>query len=204
MGASFGIMGLRHYDIDIAMPRSEKATGRGHRDFEVFVDPFIGEEKAALRRDFTMNALMQDVLTGEILDFFGGRADLAARRIRHVSDASFAEDPLRVLRGAQFAARFNLEPDEETLDLMRRMPLDALSSARVYGEMKKAVAVRLEGPSLYALHEYIHPCCHSLAYPSCTHINRLFLYKIPIPYPKTLRQPCLYTSSNQVKQTGNR
>ena len=82
MGASFGIMGLRHYDIDIAMPRSEKATGRGHKDFEVFVDPFIGEERAAMRRDFTMNALMQDVLTGEILDFFGGRADIAAGRIR--------------------------------------------------------------------------------------------------------------------------
>ena len=69
MGASFGIMGLRHYDLDIAMPRSEKATGRGHKDFAVFVDPFIGEEKAALRRDFTMNARMQDVLTGEVLDY---------------------------------------------------------------------------------------------------------------------------------------
>ena len=107
MGASFGVMGLRHYDLDIAMPRSETATGRGHKDFEVFVDPFLGEEKAAMRRDFTINALMENVLTGEILDFFGGREDLMRRRIRHVNDRSFAEDPLRVFRACQFAARFD-------------------------------------------------------------------------------------------------
>ena len=76
MGASFGIFGLRHYEVDIAMPRMENATGRGHKDFEIVTDPFLGPEKAALRRDFTMNALMEDVLTGEILDFFGGRKDL--------------------------------------------------------------------------------------------------------------------------------
>ena len=68
-GVSFGVFGLRHCGLDIAMPRSEKATGRGHKDFAVFVDPFLGEEKAARRRDFTVNALMQNVLTGEILDF---------------------------------------------------------------------------------------------------------------------------------------
>ena len=139
MGASFGVMGLRHYDIDIAMPRSEKATGRGHRDFEVFVDPFIGEEKAALRRDFTMNALMQDVLTGEILDFFGGRGDLAAGRIRHVNDASFAEDPLRVFRAAQFAARFGFEVADETAAICAGMDVDALAPERVMGELEKAL-----------------------------------------------------------------
>ena len=139
MGASFGVMGLRHYDIDIAMPRSERATGRGHRDFEVFVDPFIGEEKAALRRDFTMNALMQDVLSGEILDFFDGRADLAAGRIRHVNDASFAEDPLRVFRAAQFAARFGFEVAGETTALCAGMRVDALAPERVMGELEKAL-----------------------------------------------------------------
>jgi len=148
MGASFGIMGLRHYDIDIAMPRSEKATGRGHRDFEVFVDPFIGEEKAALRRDFTMNALMQDVLTGEILDFFGGRADLAARRIRHVSDASFAEDPLRVFRAAQFAARFGFRVADETTALCATMAVDALPPERVMGELEKAL-LKAARPSIF-------------------------------------------------------
>ena len=106
MGVSFGVMGLRHYGLDIAMPRSETATGRGHKDFAVFVDPFLGEEKAASRRDFTINAMMEDVLTGEILDPFGGRDDLSRGVIRHVCDRSFTEDPLRVLRAAQFAARF--------------------------------------------------------------------------------------------------
>jgi len=150
MGASFGIMGLRHYDIDIAMPRSEKATGRGHRDFEVFVDPFIGEEKAALRRDFTMNALMQDVLTGEILDFFGGRADLAAGRIRHVSDASFAEDPLRVFRAAQFAARFGFGVADETTALCATMAVDALPPERVMGELEKAL-LKAARPSIFLM-----------------------------------------------------
>ncbi len=139
MGASFGIMGLRHYDIDIAMPRSERATGRGHRDFQVCVDPFIGEKKAALRRDFTMNALMQDVLTGEVLDFFGGRADLAAGRIRHVNDASFAEDPLRVFRAAQFAARFGFAVADETAAICAGMNVDALAPERVMGELEKAL-----------------------------------------------------------------
>ena len=139
MGASFGVMGLRHYDIDIAMPRRERATGRGHKDFEVFVDPFIGCERAAKRRDFTMNALMQDALTGEILDFFGGREDLRRGVIRHVDDASFAEDPLRVFRAAQFAARFDFAVAEETVALCAGMAVDALAPERVMGELEKAL-----------------------------------------------------------------
>ena len=148
MGASFGIMGLRHYDLDIAMPRSEKATGRGHKDFEVFVDPFIGEEKAAMRRDFTMNALMQDVLTGEVLDFFGGQADIAAGRIRHVNDATFAEDPLRVFRAAQFAARFNFTVAAGTTAICGRMAVEALASERVMGELEKAI-MKAARPSIF-------------------------------------------------------
>lgn len=148
MGASFGIMGLRHYDLDIAMPRSEKATGRGHKDFEVFVDPFIGAEKAAMRRDFTMNALMQDVLTGEVLDFFGGRADIAAGRIRHVSDATFAEDPLRVFRAAQFAARFNFTVAPETTAICAGMAVEALAAERVMGELEKAL-IKAARPSIF-------------------------------------------------------
>lgn len=148
MGASFGIMGLRHYGLDIAMPRSERATGRGHRDFEVFVDPFIGAEKAALRRDFTMNALMQDVLSGEILDFFGGQADIRARRVRHVNDVSFAEDPLRVFRAAQFAARFDFDVVPETVALCAGMDVAALPPERVMGEMEKAL-MKAERPSVF-------------------------------------------------------
>ena len=148
MGASFGIMGLRHYDLDIAMPRSEVATGRGHKDFAVFVDPFIGEEKAACRRDFTMNAMMQDVLTGEVLDFFGGREDIARRRIRHVNDKTFAEDPLRVFRAAQFAARFGFSVAEETTALAASMDTAALPGERVMMELEKAL-LKAETPSVF-------------------------------------------------------
>ena len=139
MGASFGIMGLRGYELDIAMPRSEKATGRGHRDFAVFVDPFLGAEKAARRRDFTMNALMQDVLSGEVLDFFGGREDMARGLIRHVDAATYLEDPLRVLRAAQFAARFGFTVAEETRALSAGAALTALPGERIMGELEKAL-----------------------------------------------------------------
>lgn len=148
MGASFGVMGLRHCELDIAMPRSEKATGRGHKDFAVSVDPFLGEEKAARRRDFTINAMMEDVLSGEVLDFFGGLADLKGRRIRHVNDQSFVEDPLRVLRACQFAARFEFNVAPETAALCSRMALDALARERVMGEMEKAL-LKAAKPSIF-------------------------------------------------------
>ncbi|MBR6186353.1 MAG: tRNA nucleotidyltransferase [Clostridia bacterium] len=148
MGASFGIMGLRHCDLDIAMPRKEKATGRGHKDFDVSVDPFIGPRGAAIRRDFTINALMQDVLTGEILDFFGGREDLKQGLIRHVNDETFQEDPLRVLRGAQFAARFGFRIAPDTVSLSKSMHLDALSNERIMGETEKAL-LKAPAPSVF-------------------------------------------------------
>ena len=148
MGESFGIFGLRGYDLDIAMPRSEKATGRGHKDFEVFVDPFLGAEKAAMRRDFTINALMEDVLTGEVLDFFGGVNDLNSGIIRHVNDETFAEDPLRVLRGAQFAARFGFEIAPETIRLSSGMDLSALAGERIIGELEKAL-LKAPKPSIF-------------------------------------------------------
>lgn len=148
MGASFGVFGLKGYDIDIAMPRKEEKTGKGHKDFKVDVDPYLGEYKAAKRRDFTINALMQDVMTGEIVDNFGGRADLEAGVLRHVSDETFAEDPLRVLRGAQFAARFELEIAPETLEISKQMDLSDLASERVFGELSKAL-IKAQRPSIF-------------------------------------------------------
>ena len=148
VGEAFGIFGLKGYGIDIAMPRKEKATGKGHRDFDVFVDPFIGAKKAAMRRDFTVNALMQDVLTGEILDFFGGQKDLSDEILRHVNDESFSEDPLRVLRAAQFAARFSFSVADETVALCRKIPLGSLSRERVEAELSKAL-MKAERPSVF-------------------------------------------------------
>lgn len=147
-GASFGVYNLRGYDIDIAQPRMESAIGRGHKDFEVYVDPFIGVEKAAMRRDFTMNAMMQNVLTGEIVDPFGGQQDLKNGVIRHVNDKTFVEDPLRVFRAAQFASRFGFEIAPETLDLMQTMDLSTLPKERVYEEMNKAL-MKADKPSIF-------------------------------------------------------
>jgi len=148
MGADFGIFGLRGYDLDIAMPRKEEATGRGHRDFKVYVDPFLGTEKAAKRRDFTMNALMQDVLTGEIIDHFGGIEDTKHGLIRHVNSVTFVEDPLRVLRAAQFAARFEFCVADETIELAKTMDLTTLARERILGELEKAL-LKAKRPSIF-------------------------------------------------------
>jgi tRNA nucleotidyltransferase (CCA-adding enzyme) len=147
-GESFGVFSLRHLGLDIAMPRKEHAVGRGHRDFAVSVDPFIGPKEASRRRDFTVNALMEDVLTGELLDPWNGLADLKAKVLRHVDDTSFPEDPLRVLRAAQFAARLGFAVAPETTALCRGIDLAALSSERVEGELKKAL-LQSERPSVF-------------------------------------------------------
>lgn len=147
-GKSFGVYALKGEDLDIAMPRRERATGRGHRDFEIEVDPFIGTCAAAKRRDFTINALMEDVLTCEIIDHFGGREDLSRGVIRHIDDASFIEDPLRVLRAAQFAARFGFAVDPSTIELCRGIDLSALSRERVEEELRKAL-LKADRPSIF-------------------------------------------------------
>ena len=147
-GASFGVYNIKGYDIDIAQPRSEIATGRGHKDFEVSVDPFIGTEKASMRRDFTINALMEDVITGEIVDHFNGVQDIENGIIRHINDTTFKEDALRVFRAAQFAARFGFDIADETIDIMSTMDVSTLSRERVYEEMKKAM-IKAPMPSTF-------------------------------------------------------
>ncbi len=147
-GKSFGVYKLTHHSIDVAMPRKETLTGKGHRDFKIDVDPFIGTKKAAIRRDFTVNAIMQDIITGEIIDHFGGQCDLENGILRHVNDAAFGEDPLRVLRGAQFAARFNFTIVPETIELCRKIDITTLSSERVFDELKKAL-LKSDKPSVF-------------------------------------------------------
>lgn len=148
MGNSFGIYNLRHCGLDIALPRKEKDNGRGHHDFLQFVDPFVGTKKAALRRDLTINALMQDVLTGQIIDHFAGMDDLQKGTIRHVNPDTFAEDPLRVLRAAQFAARFRFSVSEETVALCKTLSLKNIPRERVWGELEKAL-LKSEQPSIF-------------------------------------------------------
>ena len=147
-GKSFGVFRVGKYDIDISQPRKERNTGKKHTDFIVEVDPFMGTEEAAKRRDFTINALMQNVLTGEIIDHFGGLNDIQNKIIRHVNDITFAEDTLRVLRAAQFSARFGFEVASETKDIMRTLDLSNLPRERVNEEMKKAMT-KSEKPSVF-------------------------------------------------------
>lgn len=147
-GKSFGIYSLEGQHIDIALPRKEKAIGKGHRDFEITIDPFIGYKKAALRRDFTINALMEDVLTGEIVDNFDGLNDLKKKIIRHVDDKSFVEDPLRVLRACQFACRFDFKIANETINLCKNIDIKNLSKERIEEEIKKAL-IKGKKPSLF-------------------------------------------------------
>lgn len=147
-GASFGVLGLKHSGLDIAMPRKERRTGEGHRDFDVDVDPSLSPREASMRRDFTINAMMRDVLTGEILDLWGGRRDLEDRVIRCVSPKTFPEDALRVFRAAQFAARLNARIDPDTLALCAKIDVRAVTHERVFDEMKKAL-LKSDKPSVF-------------------------------------------------------
>jgi tRNA nucleotidyltransferase (CCA-adding enzyme) len=124
-------------DLDVSLPRRERKSGRGHRAFVIEGDPAMSVADAARRRDFTINAILQDPLTGELIDPFGGRDDIAARVLRAVSAETFVEDSLRVLRAAQFAARFEFEIDSETVALCRTMDLSDLPAERVWGELEK-------------------------------------------------------------------
>ena len=123
--------------IDVALPRRESKTGRGHRGFEVTGDPDLPVEEAARRRDFTINAIAWDPLTEEYLDPYGGQADLERKRLRAVDPRTFGDDSLRVLRAIQFAARFELDVDEATRALCRRIALDDLPAERIWGELEK-------------------------------------------------------------------
>lgn len=147
-GKDFGIFSLASHNIDIAIPRTEVSTGIGHRDFNVQIDPFIGVKEAARRRDFTINSLMQDVLTSEIIDSFNGLEDLKNKIIKHVDDNSFVEDPLRVFRAAQFAARFEFEIDPKTIELCKTIDVTTLSKERVEEELKKAL-LKSNKPSIF-------------------------------------------------------
>jgi len=136
IGKSFGVLKLKGVEIEVSLPRTEAKLELGHKGFSVDVDPHLPFPKAAARRDFTINAIGLDPLTGELLDPHGGAKDLDARILRHVGPA-FVEDPLRVLRGMHFAARFDLTPAQETIELCRTIDLEGLAPERIFDEWKK-------------------------------------------------------------------
>lgn len=133
--------------IDVALPRRESKSGRGHTAFTVQGDPHMSFEDAARRRDFTMNAISWDPLTDDYVDPFRGRTDLQARRLKVVDPRTFADDSLRVLRALQFAARFEATLDDEAAAICRAIPLDDLPAERLWGEFEKLLLVA-ERPSI--------------------------------------------------------
>jgi tRNA nucleotidyltransferase (CCA-adding enzyme) len=117
--------------IELAPPRREVSTGPGRHDFEIVVDPTASVEDDLNRRDFTINAIARRLEDGKIVDPHKGRDDLEGRILRTVTPNSFAEDPLRLVRGLRFVSQLDLDPDEQTLAQMRE---EAASVSHVSGE----------------------------------------------------------------------
>lgn len=117
--------------IELAPPRREVSTGPGRHDFEIVVDPSASVEDDLHRRDFTINAIARRLSDGTIVDPHNGREDLEHRVLRTVTPNSFAEDPLRLVRGLRFVSQLDLDPDEQTLAQMRE---EAQSVSHVSGE----------------------------------------------------------------------
>jgi tRNA nucleotidyltransferase (CCA-adding enzyme) len=140
VGQSFGVIKLRlgSIEYDFSLPRRESKVGAGHRGFKIAPDPHLSDTEAAARRDFTINAITYDPFTGEFFDPHGGQRDLSVRVLRHTSPA-FIEDPLRVLRAFQFAARFDFTLAPETVALCRSMAgtFSELPVERIWGEWDK-------------------------------------------------------------------
>ena len=151
VGASFAVFKLRANGemVDVALARREHSTGSGHRDFVVESGPDVTLEEDLGRRDFRMNMLARALGDGRLIDPYGGVADIRARRIDIVTERSFAEDPLRMLRGAQFAARFEFTLTPRTLAAMREAaPLVAgVSPERTAEELTKLLT-RAARPSI--------------------------------------------------------
>lgn len=144
VGKSFGVILLKceGYALDISLPRKESKQGRGHRGFIVNSDPNLDPKIAASRRDFTINALMYDFKEDRILDFFDGQAHLKEGVLSHINE-HFADDPLRVLRGFQFASRFDLTTAPDTAQLCKKLlsEYDTLPKERIWNEWFKWATV---------------------------------------------------------------
>ena len=134
-------------DLDVSLPRRERKTGSGHRGFLVAGDPNMSFEEACSRRDFTVNAILKDPLTGEVVDPYDGQGDIKRRVLKMVSRDTFAEDSLRVLRAAQFAARLEFDIEPETVEVCKSIDVTDLPRERVWGELEKLL-LKADKPSI--------------------------------------------------------
>ena len=146
VGEAFAVYKIGN-DLDVSIPRRERKISKGHRGFFVEGDSEMSFEEACSRRDFTINAILKDPLTGEIVDPFDGRADIERKLLRHVSPDTFGEDSLRVLRAAQFAARFEFDIAAETIEICNSIDVTDLPRERIWGEMEKLL-LKADRPSI--------------------------------------------------------
>lgn len=143
VGKSFGVVKLTNNGTtyDFSLPRIESKSGAGHRGFDIQTDGKMNFDQAAKRRDFTINSIGYEIETQKIIDPYNGQDDIRKKILRHIDDKGFVEDPLRVYRGIQFAARFDYRLDDTTKSLCKNMVdsgmLDELPKERVYEEWKK-------------------------------------------------------------------
>ena len=153
VGKSFGVIKFTSRETgethDFAIPRTERSTGVAHREFDITYDPSLPVEVDLRRRDFTINAMARAIPSEEIIDPYGGRADIHERIIRIVFPDAITEDPLRILRGAQFAARFEFAVEPNTLAAMKAgAPLiETVSPERIADELNKML-IKAEKPSI--------------------------------------------------------
>jgi tRNA nucleotidyltransferase (CCA-adding enzyme) len=138
VGKAFGVihLAMKGLSLDFSFPRTESKVGYGHRGFVVHTDEKLNFKEAALRRDFTINAMGMELPELTLCDPYGGIDDLKTHTLRHVGPA-FAEDSLRILRGVQFASRFGCTLAPSTVELCRTLSLDDLSVERLFEEFKK-------------------------------------------------------------------
>jgi len=152
VGKAFGILKItlkNGLDIDVSLPRTDSKINVGHRGFEVKTDPHMSPEEAARRRDFTINSIAADPLTGELYDFFGGIEDIKNKTLKITDPERFKDDPLRVLRALQFIGRFGLTIDKDSITVIQKMTpqLKELPKERI-GEEWKKLLLKSEKPSL--------------------------------------------------------
>lgn len=133
VGKSFFV--YKRGDIDFSLPRVERKSGVGHTAFDVEVCQ--DEKEASKRRDFSVNAMMLNIFTGELLDFWGGKEAIAQKCLAIIDEQSFKEDSLRVLRAMQFSARLGFKIAPQSVEVMRRIDLSDLSRPRILWEFEK-------------------------------------------------------------------
>ncbi len=163
VGKSFGVIKFTqrrtsgYHTFDISLPRREHSTGVGHKDFAVTYDPSIPVETDLARRDFTINAMAWALDSDSLVDPLNGMADLRNRQIRMTSEDSFTEDPLRMLRAIQFAARFEFSIEAQTFAAIKRHSqlITTVSAERIAEELNKLLTLSMRPSDGFRL---MHEC----------------------------------------------